>query len=326
MTWILTGGAGFLGSAFLRKLNDSGIRDVIVVDQLESTDKWKNLRGKKFEDFIPIAQFRRCLEHGGLSEFGKIQFVMHLGASSSTTVRDGDYLIDNNTIFTRELAVAAIKHDARFIYTSSAATYGDGELGFKDDEQEVFKLRPQNMYGYSKQLFDEWAISSGMIKKITGLKFFNAFGPNEYHKADQRSMINKAFDQIKKSGRLTLFRSHHPKYRDGESLRDFVYVKDCLDPMFWLAENRNVNGVYNLGTGKARSWNDLARAIFAAMKLPEQIDYVDIPENIRDRYQYFTEANMDKLRATSCPLSFRSLEDSVKDYIQNHLQMPDPYY
>jgi ADP-L-glycero-D-manno-heptose 6-epimerase len=319
---IVTGGAGFIGSAFVWKLNTEGIDDILVVDDLKSGEKWKNLVGLRYTDFLHKEVFHRQVAEGSLTFHADA--VVHMGACSSTTERDANYLMENNTHFTHTLAEWAVPRGIRFLYASSAATYGDGEQGFSD-EMESFRLRPLNMYGYSKLLFDIQAERTGSLQHMVGLKFFNVFGPNEYHKGDMASVVFKAFHQIHETGRVQLFRSYREEYGDGEQLRDFVYIKDCVDVRWWLLNHEEVNGLFNLGTGKARSWNDLIKAIYAALERPPQIEYIPMPDALRDRYQYFTQASMARLRKTGCPLHFHSLEDAVRDYVVNHLQAPSPY-
>jgi len=248
-----------------------------------------------------------------------------MGACSSTTEADADYLMENNFHYSQKLAEFCLENDIRFIYASSAATYGDGTLGFDDDHAGLKNLRPLNMYGYSKHIFDLWAQKKGLLDKIVGLKFFNVFGPNEYHKGDMKSVLAKAYSQIKQTGKLRLFKSYRPEYGHGEQKRDFIYIKDCTQVMAWFLEHKEANGIFNLGTGKARSWNELARAVFEAMHQKTNIEYIDMPESIRDKYQYFTEAKMDKLKKAGCPCTFMSLEKAAKDYVQNHLSQNDPY-
>lgn len=320
---VVTGGAGFIGSAFAWKLNREGIDDILIVDDLDETDKWKNLRSISYTDYLEKDLFLELLSEGAYED--SIEAIIHMGACSSTTERDSAYLMENNYRYSQILAEWAIDKETRFIYASSAATYGDGAEGFSDDDEFTRKLLPQNMYGYSKHLFDLWALKSGAAKEIAGLKFFNVFGPNEYHKGDMSSVVFKAFHQIRETGKLQLFRSHKPDYEDGKQLRDFVYIKDCVDAMWWLLNNKDVNGVFNLGTGQARSWLDLAHATFDAMDREPQIEFIDMPESIRDRYQYFTQAEMEKLRNTGLPIQFRSLEESVTDYVVNHLSRPNPH-
>jgi ADP-L-glycero-D-manno-heptose 6-epimerase len=320
---VVTGGAGFIGSAFVWRLNQEGIEDIVIIDSLGTDDKWKNLVNLRFADYIHKDDFLRLICDDQVSF--DVSAIVHMGACSSTTERDADYLWNNNYLYTKTLAEWSFQRGIRFIYASSAATYGDGTQGFSDDHSKINILKPINMYGYSKQLFDLWALKNHVENKIAGIKFFNVFGPNEYHKADMTSVIFKAFHQIKETGKVRLFKSYLPKYPDGGQLRDFVYVKDCLNIMWWLFNNPAANGIFNLGTGKARTWNDLIKAVFAAMGIKTNIEYIEMPESLRNQYQYFTEAKMDKLKAAGCPVVFSSLEDSVRDYVVNHLQKTDQY-
>ena len=321
---IVTGGAGFIGSAFVFRLNQEGIDDIVIVDRLGTDDKWKNLINRRFADYIHKDEFLQmvCTDKVPF----EISAIVHMGACSSTTERDADYLWENNYLYSRRLAQWAMKRNIRFIYASSAATYGDGTQGFDDDHSKISKLKPINMYGYSKQLFDLWVLKNKLENKIAGIKFFNVFGPNEYHKEDMTSVIFKAFHQIKETGKVRLFKSYKKEYSDGGQMRDFVYVKDCLGVMWWLFNNQKVNGIFNLGTGKARTWNDLIKAVFAAMGLKTNIQYIEMPESLRDQYQYFTQAEMNKLKTAGCPVVFSSLEDSVRDYIGNYLQQQADQY
>ncbi|MBN2178789.1 MAG: ADP-glyceromanno-heptose 6-epimerase [Deltaproteobacteria bacterium] len=314
---IVTGGAGFIGSAIVWKLNNEGIDDIIVVDDLGTSEKWKNLVNLRYNDYIHMDDFLDMVLEDDVPF--SVSGIIHMGACSSTTERDADYLMENNYRYSVNLADWAVKRAVRFIYASSAATYGNGSLGFSDDADVMAALKPINMYGYSKQLFDLWVMRNKLETKMAGIKFFNVFGPNEYHKGDMRSVIHKSFGQIAETGKVRLFKSHRPEYGDGEQKRDFVYVKDCVDVLWWFLQNREVNGIFNLGTGKARTWNDLVKAVFSATGRDPEIEYVDMPESIRDQYQYFTEARMDKLRLTRCPLSFHSLEDAVADYVKKYL-------
>lgn len=320
---VVTGGAGFIGSACLWRLNQEGIKDILVVDDLDRSDKWKNLVNRQYEHYLDHQEFLALVKQDQVP--GSIEAVIHMGACSATTERDSDYLMRNNYQYTRTLAEWAIKKNIRFIYASSAATYGDGQMGYLDDEVTSLKLKPLNMYGYSKQLFDLWAIRSKMINQIAGLKFFNVYGPNEYHKEDMRSVVHKAFGQIKDKGQVNLFKSYRPDYADGEQVRDFIYVKDVVEVIWWLLKNSGINGLYNLGTGHARSWKDLAYAVFTAMAKAVNIEFVDMPEHLKDRYQYRTEASMDKLRQAGFSKEFKTLEDGICDYIQSYLIKDDPY-
>jgi ADP-L-glycero-D-manno-heptose 6-epimerase len=308
---ILTGGAGFIGSCFLRKLNDEGLHDIIVVDELDDSGKWRNLSGKKFRDYAQKDDFLNMLENNKLSG---VSHVVHMGACSSTTGTDCAYYLKNNYEYSKTLAVWALKHKANFLYASSAATYGEGEKGYSD-KSDLFALKPLNIYGYSKHLFDMWAANNGLVEKITGLKFFNVFGPNEYHKGDMKSIICKAFPDVRDKGRVRLFKSYKKEYPDGGQKRDFIYIKDAVEVMYYLFTNPGIRGVFNLGTSEARSWNDLAAAMFSALDKKTVIEYIDMPEGLKEKYQYFTQADMTKLRETGCPVKFHSLEESVKDYM-----------
>lgn len=320
---IVTGGAGFIGSAFVWKLNQEGRDDIVIVDQLGTDDKWKNLVNRRFIDYIHKDDFLEMVDTDRVPF--KVDALIHMGACSSTTERDADYLWHNNYVYTKLLAEWALNHRVRFIYASSAATYGDGTQGFSDDHKVIKNLRPINMYGYSKQILDLWVLRQKLENKIAGIKFFNVFGPNEYHKGDMASVIFKSFHQIRETGKVKLFKSYKKDYKDGGQMRDFVYIKDCVDAMWWLLNNPKSNGIFNLGTGKARTWNDLIKAVFTAMKKKTNIEYIAMPETLRNQYQYFTEARMSKLKKAGCPVEFSSLENSVRDYVVNHLQKSDPH-
>jgi len=320
--YIVTGGAGFIGSAVLWKLNAEGIDDILVVDDLGSSDKWKNLVNHRYTDYVHKQTFLPMLKSG---KFGHIDAIIHMGACSSTTERDADFLMENNFHYSTALAEYALQNHIRMINASSAATYGDGSLGFADSLETMLKLKPMNMYGYSKQLFDLWAQRKGALNNIASLKFFNVFGPNEYHKEDMCSMVFRGFNQIRETGCLRLFESYLPEYSDGGQRRDFVYVKDCVDVVWWLLEHPDVNGIFNIGTGKDRSWNALAAALFSAMGLTPNIEYIPMPGSLKDRYQYYTRAEMEKLSQADCPVSFAALEAAVSDYIKNYLLQDDVY-
>jgi ADP-L-glycero-D-manno-heptose 6-epimerase len=320
---IVTGGAGFIGSAFVSKLNAEGHGDIIIVDELGTDEKWKNLVKRRYADYLHKDAFLSLVEAEQVPF--PVEAVIHMGACSSTTERDADYLMENNFDYTCRLAEWALAKRIRFIYASSAATYGDGAKGFSDDDETTCGLRPINMYGYSKQIFDLKVLREGIADKVAGIKFFNVFGPNEYHKGDMTSVIFKAFRQIRDTGKVRLFKSYKSEYPDGGQMRDFVYVKDCVEILWWLLNHKDVNGIFNLGTGRARTWNDLIGAVFAALNLPPEIEYIEMPETIRGQYQYFTEAKMEKLRAAGCPVVFRPLEETVADYVNAHLINPDPY-
>jgi ADP-L-glycero-D-manno-heptose 6-epimerase len=320
---VVTGGAGFIGSAFVAKLNAEGIDGIVVVDELGTTDKWKNLVKRRFADYLDKTAFLVMIEADRVPF--PVEAVIHMGACSATTERDAGYLMENNFHYTCRLAEWARGKAVRFVYASSAATYGDGAQGFSDDDAATLSLQPINMYGYSKHLVDLWLIRNGLQDKLAGLKFFNVFGPNEYHKGDMTSVIFKAFDQIRERGSVRLFKSYKPEYADGGQMRDFVYVKDCVEVLWWFMNHREANGIFNLGTGQARTWNDLIGAVFAALGLPPRIEYIEMPEAIRGQYQYFTEADMGKLRSAGCSVAFGALEASVADYVQSHLLKADPY-
>ncbi len=311
---IVTGAAGFIGSALASRLNQLGERELLLTDVLRHGNKWKNLRHLDFHDYVDRDDLWAALE--GLSG---VRAIFHMGACSATTESDASYLMENNYRYTLRLAQYALRNNIRFIYASSAATYGAGEQGYADDETRLHDLRPLNMYGYSKQLFDLRARREGWLRRICGLKFFNVYGPNEYHKGEMASVVFKAFNQIRETGRVRLFRSHRPDFKDGEQKRDFVYIRDVLEMMVWLWRHPEVNGLFNAGSGRARTFADLARATFQAMERPVQIDFIDMPEDIRDRYQYFTEAPMDKLRAAGYAVPSTSLEEGIRDYVQNYL-------
>lgn len=247
-----------------------------------------------------------------------------MGANSSTTEKDADHLLSNNYLYTQKLALYCIEKKIRFIYASSAATYGDGVPGFNDDEQLCAELQPLNMYGYSKNLFDIWANRKGLFKSITGLKYFNVFGPNEYHKGNMRSVVHKAFEQIRDFGSVNLFKSKHAGYKDGEQMRDFIYVKDAVNMTLFFLENQKISGLFNVGSGKARTWNDLVTSIFKAMNMEVKINYIDLPEVLAEKYQYFTEADMKKIKSAGYKHSIKTLEEGVSDYVKNYL-LPGKY-
>ncbi len=314
---IVTGGAGFIGSALVWRLNTLGIDQIVIVDELGHDEKWKNLVNLKYQDFCNKTAFLNAVEKDTLSY--KVTAILHMGANSSTTEKDADHLMYNNYEYTKKLAVYAIKNNARFVYASSAATYGDGSLGFKDDNELAPSLRPLNMYGYSKNLFDIRALNKGLFDRIAGIKYFNVFGPNEYHKGDMRSVVHKAYEQVRDYGRVKLFKSRHPEYKDGEQKRDFVYIKDAVDMTLFLMNNPGINGLYNVGSGRARTWNDLVTALFHAMDKPVQIEYMDMPDTLAAKYQYFTEADLTKIKKAGYSSSISSLEEGVTDYVKNYL-------
>lgn len=316
---LLTGGAGFIGSAVLWDLNQRGCDRVVVADRLGTSEKWRNLVPLRFEDYVEADDLLPLLERDALADF---DLVLHLGACSSTTETDAAYLIRNNYEFSKELASWTVGRKARFVYASSAATYGSGERGMSDQAQSISalsELRPLNMYGYSKQLFDLWAARNGLLDRIVGLKYFNVFGPNEAHKGDMRSLVAKAVPQVLSTGKLQLFRSHHPDYADGEQLRDFLYVKDATAMTLHLAENRKAAGLFNVGSGEASTWLDVARALFSALGKEPDIDFVDMPEHLRAKYQYYTCADLSKLRQAGYSAPVTPLEEAVREYVRDFL-------
>jgi len=313
MKIIVTGGAGFIGSAVVWRLDEMGRDDILIVDRMDESDKWKNLAPLKFADYIEAVDFLDVID-----DLGDVEAIFHLGARSSTTERDADLMIRNNYQYTKELAEWSVANDVRFIYASSAATYGDGSAGMNDGTKNLHHLRPLNIYGYSKHLFDQYAAREGMFDKIVGLKYFNVFGPNENHKGDMRSLVNKAFDQINSTGKLQLFKSHNPEYKDGEFGRDFVYVKDAVNMTLHFLE-KDSSGLFNVGSGKMQTWNQLADAIFKALDLPRNVEFIDMPEHLRDRYQYRTEADLTRLRDTGYADEPTPLDAAVADYVRNYL-------
>jgi ADP-L-glycero-D-manno-heptose 6-epimerase len=316
---LVTGGAGFIGSALIHALNQRGHTDILVCDLLGQDEKWKNLVPLRFDDYVEAGGFRqRLLAQPGA--FGKFSAVFHLGACSATTEKNASYLADNNYEFTKELAAWTLAQSGRFIYASSAATYGDGGQGMDDTSPALTALRPLNMYGYSKHLFDLYAQRHGLLDQIVGVKYFNVFGPNEDHKADMRSLVNKAYQQILATGRVQLFKSHKPEYKDGEQMRDFLYVKDAVEMTLHFAEKATTaGGLYNLGSGEANTWLTLARAIFSALGREPQIEFIDMPEVLRGKYQYYTRADISKLRATGYVRAMTPLNEAVRDYVQGYL-------
>ena len=313
---VVTGAAGFIGRNVVAELNRRGVERILAVDDLGTDERWKNLRGLTFEEIWPIARFRAAFQSGRMPE---TRTVYHLGACSATTETNANYLLDNNYQYTRDLCEWCLAHDVRFVYASSAATYGDGSQGYSDADAATPALVPLNMYGMSKHLFDLWALRNGLLGKIAGLKYFNVYGPGEDHKGDMRSVIHKAYHQIHETGAVKLFKSYRSDYRDGEQVRDFVYVRDAVAVTLFCGENERASGLFNCGTGRARSWNDLAKATFAAMGLEPKIEYIEMPETLRSKYQYFTQAEMGKLRAAGYDRPFASLEDGIREYVQGHL-------
>jgi ADP-L-glycero-D-manno-heptose 6-epimerase len=325
---LVTGAAGFIGSNLVAALAARGEREIVVCDLLGDDDKWRNLAKHELADFIEPEELLFYLD----GHEGSIDAIYHMGAISSTTETDADLIMDTNFRLSLDLWNWCAIHEVPFIYASSAATYGDRTEGFDDDGScaALAELRPMNAYGWSKHLFDRRvarmvADGAKTPPQWAGLKFFNVYGPNEYHKGGQQSVVPQIFNQIHETGKAKLFQSHNSAYEDGGQLRDFIWVGDCVDVMIWLSENREVSGLFNCGTGTARSFKDLAEAVFAALDKKSKISYIPTPENIRDKYQYFTEANMDRLRAVGYNGGSTSLEDGVKRYVQDYLLAADPY-
>lgn len=316
---LVTGGAGFIGSALVWALNQQGVDRIVVADRLGRDEKWRNLVPLRFEDYLEADDLFARLESGALGDF---DLVLHLGACSATTELDATYLARNNFEFTKHLAHWALARGARFVYASSAATYGDGAHGMDDTDNSpaaLTRLRPLNAYGYSKHLFDQYAAHAGILRQLVGLKYFNVYGPNEAHKGEMRSLVHKAFGQILETGSVRLFRSHRPDYKDGEQQRDFLYVKDAVAMTLYLAMSPSAGGLYNIGSGHAHSWLELTGALFAALGRDPRIEFIDIPESIRAKYQYHTKAAIAKLRAAGYGAPVTPLADAVKDYVQNYL-------
>lgn len=319
---VVTGGAGLIGSAVIWGINNQNSNDIWLVDQWEDgSHKSRNLEHLDLLRTLGVSEFRDLIRQKN-PELSDIRAIIHLGACSSTTETDEDYLHDNNFLYTKELCEWSLGNGVRFVYASSAATYGDGTMGMDDKEEDLEKFRPLNLYGWSKHKFDLLAREEGWLDRIAGLKYFNVYGPNEEHKGDMRSVVSKAYEQIANTGRMTLFRSHRPEYRDGEQKRDFLYVKDAVRMTLWLAENEQATGLFNLGNGTARTWLDLGNSIFSALGQEPNIEFVDMPEILKDKYQYFTEATIEKLRSCGYGDNLFSLEEAVSDYVTGYL-VPD---
>jgi ADP-L-glycero-D-manno-heptose 6-epimerase len=313
---IVTGAAGFIGRNVVAEINRRGLSEVVLVDDLGEGEKWKNLVGLNFDDILAPGDLWGWLAGQG---HGRVGAIVHLGACSSTTETDAEFLMTNNYRYTRRLCEWALANSSRFIYASSAATYGDGSSGFDDQDSATERLAPLNMYGYSKHLFDLWALHSGLFDRIVGIKYFNVFGPHEDHKADMRSVVNKAYGEILETGRLSLFKSYREGIADGDQRRDFVFVGDAVDVTLYFLEEGAPSGLFNCGTGVARTWLDLGRAVFSSLGRAPNIEFVDMPDQIREKYQYFTQADTSKLRSAGYGSPFRSLEDGVDEYVRGYL-------
>jgi ADP-L-glycero-D-manno-heptose 6-epimerase len=313
---VVTGGAGFIGSALAQKLNDDGHRDLLIVDDVDHPEKQKNLDALQYHELQSKDAFLENVHKANLPD---LQAILHMGACSSTTETDEVFLTKNNFEYTRDLARYCLEKGTRFIYASSAATYGNGEQGYDDDESKLEILKPLNLYGESKQNLDVWASQQGAFDQIVGLKYFNVYGPNEYHKGDMQSLARKGFFQVRDHGKIRLFKSYKTQYADGGQERDFLYVKDAVAMTLFFLDRLEIGGLYNVGSGTARNWNDLANAIFFALDREPNIEYIDMPESIRNQYQYHTQAKMDKIRQAGYSPPTTTLEAGITDYVQNYL-------
>lgn len=326
---IVTGGTGFIGSNLVAGLEAHGCTDIVICDTLGTEDKWRNIAKREIRDIVHPERLFDYLE----THKDKIEVIFHMGAISATTEKDVDLIVETNVVLSRRIWKWCGKHNKRMIYASSAATYGDGKAGFDDVQtsEGLQELLPLNAYGWSKHVFDRRVArvlttqSEPIPPQWAGLKFFNVYGPNEYHKEDQMSVICKLYPQVKAGAAAKLFKSYHPDYEDGGQLRDFVYVKDIVDVMIWLYESPDKSGLFNVGTGEARSFKALAEATFAAAGDEPRIQYMEMPDGLKPKYQYYTQAEMSKLREAGYDKPFTSLEDGVKDYVQNYMAKEDPY-
>ncbi len=313
---VVTGAAGFIASNLVKKLNEENITDIAIVDDFSNNDKINNYKNKDFKVKVNRDNFIKWFEEYS----NNIDFVFHIGARTDTTEFDKSVFDRLNVRYSQDIWNICTKNAIPLVYASSAATYGSGENGYKDDPFLIPKLKPLNPYGESKNEFDKWVLTQKKKPPFwAGIKFFNVYGPNEYHKGRMASVVYHAFNQIKKTGKMKLFRSHRSDYKNGEQLRDFIYVKDVVDVLYFLMEKKISSGIYNLGTGRARTFNDLAKSTFKAMGVRENIEYIDTPEDIRDKYQYFTEADMNKLKSNGYQEPFHSLEEGIHDYVKNYL-------
>ena len=314
---LVTGGAGFIGSALVWELNRRGMDDILIVDRLGTGEKWRHLVPLRFRNYIEADELARIITEtpGKLNDVGTI---FHLGACSSTTESDASYLIRNNFGYTKMLAEWAVGADRRFVYASSGATYGSREHDLRE-ELDPYELRPLNKYGYSKHLFDIFAWRTGLLDHVVGLKYFNVYGPNEDHKGDMRSVVHKAYESIRRDGVVRLFKSYRPEIADGEQTRDFIYVKDAVAMSVHLGATASARGLFNIGSGQSRTWLDLANGVFAALNLPPKIEFIEMPEVLRGRYQYATQASIERLRAADYDKPITRLEDGISDYVRTYL-------
>lgn len=321
---IVTGGAGFIGSALVWALNKKGIDNIVIVDHFGENEKYKNLVPLKFYDVFDRDDFGHIVNDGFFKN-ERVDIVYHLGACSSTTQQDVKFLFRNNYEYSKFLCQHCVENDVRFVYASSAATYGDGSSGYEDSESDLEKLRPLNPYGYSKHLFDLWVKRNGLFNRVVGIKYFNVYGPNEYHKGDMRSIVYKCFYQIKETGKARLFKSTKADYPDGEQKRDFIYVKDAVNMTLFLGESRELTGIFNVGTGEATSFNKVVTAIFKSLQKNPNIEYFDMPEILSGKYQDFTKANISKLLQAGYNTKITPVDEAVSDYILNYLNTDNPY-
>lgn len=316
---LVTGGAGLIGSALVWELNRRGRQDIVVADHLEVDEKWKNLVPLQYSDYVDADRLLAEVEcdPNYLKDFG---LILHLGACSATTEKDAGYLMQNNYEYTKTLAQASLDVGAKFVYASSAATYGDGSQGMDDTDPNLDRLRPLNAYGYSKHLMDLWAMREGVLDNLVALKYFNVYGPNEDHKGEMRSLVHKAYHQIVDTGKLGLFKSEHPDYKDGEQMRDFLYVKDAVNMTLHLAASDKAGGVYNIGSGEANTWIRIANSLFSAMEKEPNIEFIDLPDHLRGKYQYYTCADTQRLNETGWSGTTMTPEEAIRDYVVNYLQ------
>lgn len=316
---IVTGGAGFIGSALVSALNERGESDILIVDDVDHDEKEHNIAPLRYDRLAGIAEFRQQLRDG-VWDKEDVRAILHLGACSSTTENNWEYLLDNNVEYTKDIVRWAQNAEVRCVYASSAATYGDGANGFSDNHDLFDVLQPLNLYGKSKLMVDIWARDGGYLNSAAGMRYFNVFGPNEWHKGDMRSVVAKKYDEMIKNGGIALFKSFNDKYRDGEQERDFIYVTDAVAATLYFMDHPKANGVFNVGAGRARTWNDLAAAMFEAAGKKPKIEYIDMPADVKDQYQYSTVADISKLQEAGFKQKVTDLEEAVADYIQNYLQ------
>ena len=321
-TIVVTGGAGLIGSATVWGINNQNLDNIWLVDLLESNSlKERNLENLNYQRNLDAVLFRQLISENN-SELKNVKTIIHLGACSSTTETNEEYLNDNNFLYTKELCEWSLENNVRFVYASSAATYGDGTFGMDDRDEDIEKFQPLNLYGWSKQKFDILAQKNGWFDSIVGLKYFNVYGPNEEHKGDMRSVVSKAYREISETKKMSLFKSYHPDYLNGEQKRDFLYVKDAVQMTIWLTQNCKSSGLFNLGNGTARTWLDLGNAIFRGLNIEPDINFIEMPQMLRDKYQYFTQATIEKLKSHGYNYELFSLEEAVSDYVRNYL-VPD---